>query len=309
MTGLCWSVPLAGLGLAGLGLAGRRSYWGWALGLVDEGLWVAYGVHTRQWSFCVSAAAYSWVYWRNLADWRRQAHQTPATPAGSGYVPSSAWGSAWGSAAGEGLLGRSSPAAARAGGRVRAVAVVLVGALVGCGPATAPRPTVTGRWAQRPSGPGGVDRVVLAEFRVRQAYEEFWWVAARLDRQPAGRRRGVLSVVSADPELSRQLAAAERRAARAVHLYGEPAVHLSTVTGAMSLTATVEDCQNRPEFGEADNHTGQPLSTGPATVWARGRLVRDSDIGSWRVTQADVVGLGCPPTPPNPPGLGSPVPN
>lgn len=66
-----WLSPiLAASGLASLWLAGRRSWWGWALGLVDEVLWVLYAAVTGQWAFAVSALAYGWVYWRNLRAWR-----------------------------------------------------------------------------------------------------------------------------------------------------------------------------------------------------------------------------------------------
>jgi hypothetical protein len=65
-----WSPVLAGFGLVGLWLAGRRSWWGWALGLVDEALWIVYAATTRQWAFAVSALAYAWVYARNLREWR-----------------------------------------------------------------------------------------------------------------------------------------------------------------------------------------------------------------------------------------------
>jgi hypothetical protein len=69
MTAWYWSVLLAGFGLIGLYLAGRNSYWGWAVGLVDEALWTIYAVQTRQWAFCLSALAYGWVYVRNLRAW------------------------------------------------------------------------------------------------------------------------------------------------------------------------------------------------------------------------------------------------
>ena len=68
-----WSVLLASFGVVGLYLAGRRSWWGWALGLVDEALWIVYAVLTRQWAFCLSALAYGWVYSRNLRAWRTDA--------------------------------------------------------------------------------------------------------------------------------------------------------------------------------------------------------------------------------------------
>ena len=72
MTGWSWSALLAGFGVVGLYLAGRDSWWGWALGLLDEALWVVYAVSTRQWPFCLSALAYGWVYGRNLRAWRRR---------------------------------------------------------------------------------------------------------------------------------------------------------------------------------------------------------------------------------------------
>jgi hypothetical protein len=71
-----WSAFLAGFGLVGLYAAGRRRWWGWALGLVDEALWTAYAVLTHQWAFCLSALGYAWVYARNLRAWR-------AVPAGA----------------------------------------------------------------------------------------------------------------------------------------------------------------------------------------------------------------------------------
>jgi hypothetical protein len=69
MTQWYWSTLLAGFGLIGLYLAGRNNYWGWALGLVDEALWIVYAVSTRQWAFCLSALAYGWIYFRNLRAW------------------------------------------------------------------------------------------------------------------------------------------------------------------------------------------------------------------------------------------------
>jgi hypothetical protein len=76
-----WSAPLAGFGLVGLYLAGRRSYWGWVVGLLDEVLWIVYAVNTRQWPFCLSALAYGWVYGRNLRSWLRDPPPAPRPPA------------------------------------------------------------------------------------------------------------------------------------------------------------------------------------------------------------------------------------
>ena len=95
-----WSVPLATMGLVGQYLAGRRSWWGWVVGLFDEALWIAYAIGTRQWMFAGSALVYSWIYMRNLCAWRAGSTPTRAASrrqhrAGSG---TRRVGSAWAAA-------------------------------------------------------------------------------------------------------------------------------------------------------------------------------------------------------------------
>ncbi|MCX5066592.1 hypothetical protein OOJ91_11960 [Micromonospora lupini] len=68
-----WSWALAVVGVFGLYLAGRRSPWGWAVGIAAQVLWLAYSVVTRQWGFLASAVAYGWVYTLNFRRWRRDA--------------------------------------------------------------------------------------------------------------------------------------------------------------------------------------------------------------------------------------------
>jgi hypothetical protein len=65
-----WSYLLTAVGVSGLWLAGRKSQWGWAVGLSAQGLWIAYAVATQQWGFIVSAVAYGAVYGRNFLRWR-----------------------------------------------------------------------------------------------------------------------------------------------------------------------------------------------------------------------------------------------
>jgi hypothetical protein len=64
-----WSFALTAVGVVGLYLAGRRSPWGWAVGLGAQSLWFTYAVVTRQWGFIFSAFAYGWVYLTNLRRW------------------------------------------------------------------------------------------------------------------------------------------------------------------------------------------------------------------------------------------------
>lgn len=61
-----WSYLLTAVGVTGLYLAGRKSPWGWALGLGAQGLWLAYALVTEQYGFIVSSVAYGWVFGLNL---------------------------------------------------------------------------------------------------------------------------------------------------------------------------------------------------------------------------------------------------
>lgn len=69
-----WSWILTAVGVFGLWLAGRRSPWGWAVGIAAQVLWLAYAVTTRQWGFLVSCFAYGTVYLRNFRKWRAEVH-------------------------------------------------------------------------------------------------------------------------------------------------------------------------------------------------------------------------------------------
>lgn len=72
MASQSWSWILTAVGVFGLYLAGRRSPWGWAVGIAAQVLWFAYSISTRQWGFLVSCFAYGAVYSRNFVRWRRE---------------------------------------------------------------------------------------------------------------------------------------------------------------------------------------------------------------------------------------------
>lgn len=66
-----WSYILTAVGVFGLWLAGRKSKFGWAVGLGAQALWLSYALTTEQWGFIVSAVAYGWVYSKNFLAWRQ----------------------------------------------------------------------------------------------------------------------------------------------------------------------------------------------------------------------------------------------
>lgn len=65
-----WSWILTAVGVFGLYLAGRKSAYGWAVGMGAQVLWFAYAVSTEQWGFIVSCLAYGSVYLKNFRAWR-----------------------------------------------------------------------------------------------------------------------------------------------------------------------------------------------------------------------------------------------
>ena len=72
MSAIVWSFSLAAVGIFGLFIAGKKLWWGWAIGLGAQLLWIAYAIATRQWGFIASAFAYGFVYGRNAYRWRKE---------------------------------------------------------------------------------------------------------------------------------------------------------------------------------------------------------------------------------------------
>lgn len=71
-----WSILLSVGGVLGIWLAGRKNYWGWALGLAMQLLWITFALVTAQYGFILSGLAYGYVYAINLRKWRREKMET-----------------------------------------------------------------------------------------------------------------------------------------------------------------------------------------------------------------------------------------
>lgn len=69
---MIWSIVLSVIGVLGIYLAGKKSKWGWGLGLSAQILWVIFAVTTGQFGFILSALAYGTVYGKNLYQWHRE---------------------------------------------------------------------------------------------------------------------------------------------------------------------------------------------------------------------------------------------
>lgn len=69
---MIWSFVLAAVGIAGIYLAGRKSKWGWGLGLGAQVLWLIFALVTSQYGFILTAVAYGFVYGKNLYQWHKE---------------------------------------------------------------------------------------------------------------------------------------------------------------------------------------------------------------------------------------------
>jgi hypothetical protein len=66
-----WSWLLAVIGVGGIFLVGRKTIWGWLILCVNECIWIAYALATKQYGFIVMAVAYALVYVKSYMQWRR----------------------------------------------------------------------------------------------------------------------------------------------------------------------------------------------------------------------------------------------
>lgn len=66
------SVVLAIVGLIGMEIAGRKSHWGWFIGLMAQVLWIIFATVTGQYGFYLSAVGYGLMYGKNWWKWRQE---------------------------------------------------------------------------------------------------------------------------------------------------------------------------------------------------------------------------------------------
>jgi hypothetical protein len=68
---LMWSWILAAIGVTGIFLVGRKTIWGWLILCLNECLWIAYALATKQYGFIVAAIAYGIVYVKSFIHWKK----------------------------------------------------------------------------------------------------------------------------------------------------------------------------------------------------------------------------------------------
>lgn len=72
MVPLWWSIILTVVGVTGLYFLIKKKWYGFAIGLGAQVLWVSYAVATRQWGFLGSCVVYGAVNTMGLNNWLRE---------------------------------------------------------------------------------------------------------------------------------------------------------------------------------------------------------------------------------------------
>jgi hypothetical protein len=67
---MMWSWILVAIGVTGIFLVGRKTVWGWVVLFINEVLWIAYALTTKQYGFILGAIAYGIVYVKSFVHWR-----------------------------------------------------------------------------------------------------------------------------------------------------------------------------------------------------------------------------------------------
>lgn len=123
------------------------------------------------------------------------------------------------------------------------------------------------------------------------AYEEFWVRLRYVEDKPLKEWQSYLGAVAVDPQLRISLQATRFQKMNGISLYGEVA-HRITDVDIDDDTATVEDCQDASETGQANAETGDRETVGVRRAPTRARMER-SDTGEWKVAKVTHPDGGC----------------
>lgn len=69
MVPVWWSIILTVVGVTGLYFLTKKKWYGFAIGLGAQALWLAYSIATKQWGFLGSCFAYGAVNYIGLRSW------------------------------------------------------------------------------------------------------------------------------------------------------------------------------------------------------------------------------------------------
>jgi hypothetical protein len=87
-----WSYLLAAIGVTGIFFVGRKTIWGWLVLCVNECIWIAYAIATKQYGFIIMALAYTAVYIKSYMGWKSESEsENPGPPKAAEFEMDEVW--------------------------------------------------------------------------------------------------------------------------------------------------------------------------------------------------------------------------
>ncbi|MFI9389134.1 hypothetical protein [Kutzneria sp. NPDC052558] len=165
------------------------------------------------------------------------------------------------------------------------VLVIGLSLLTACTPPQHEEPT--GQTASLPSASTAAN----PSSDIEVAYERFWDIGNSVISQDPASWNSQLAAVATDPQLTRMLDNLKTLRARSLTVYGTTREHLTKVD-IDGTTATVLDCQDASESGQADARSGAHKTVGIPRNPVSARMRRDAN-GTWKVAEISYPGGTC----------------
>lgn len=178
----------------------------------------------------------------------------------------------------------------RGGLQTTLIAAVLITALTSCDT----DPDSGGRNGNpdlsAPSASSGTTSVETEREVIVADYEEFWVRLRYVEDKAESTWDRYLAEVAVDPQLKLSLQATRFQKQNGIALYGEVRSRISDVK-VDGDKATIVDCQDASESGQADATTGKKKTVGVPRNPVRARLELDHD--QWKVAKITYPGGDC----------------
>lgn len=174
-----------------------------------------------------------------------------------------------------------------ASGRTMAVSAAVIMIAAACGGASTEMSPSSGWPAPTPTSSSS--HADTAD--IERAYVAFWDAVNAVAHQDPSQWPGTLGAVATDPELNAMLNNLNTLRSRSLTVYGTTREHVTKID-VTGVSATLTDCQDASESGQADVNTGQHKTVGIPRNPITADLVRSAD-GRWRVSDVSYPGGGC----------------
>lgn len=167
-----------------------------------------------------------------------------------------------------------------------ALSVIAAASLAGCDGNAIPPPATNSVSTSAPT----LTTVTDERFAIESVYREFWDRLHQVTALEEAALRANLSEVMAEPQLSTTLGAIAGQRQAGITIYGNEVAHIASIEIAGD-SATVKDCQDASQSGQAEVTTGKRNTVGVSKNPITATVVRRD--GRWKISQIAYPGGTC----------------